>query len=145
MKALLQRVTQANVQVDGEVVNAIEGGLLVFLGVEKSDNEENLKRMVERILGYRVFQDSNDQMNLNIQQVQGEILCISQFTLSADTKKGMRPSFSACKDPKVAKDYYHKALDMFNQAGINTKPGIFGANMQISLINDGPVTFLLEA
>lgn len=145
MKALLQRVTQANVQVHGEIINAIEGGLLVFLGVEKSDNEENLKRMVERILGYRVFQDSNDQMNLNIQQVQGEILFISQFTLSADTQKGMRPSFSASKDPEVAKDYYLKALDMLNQAGINTKPGIFGANMQISLINDGPVTFLLQA
>lgn len=145
MKALLQRVTQAHVQVDGEIINAIKGGLLVFLGIEKTDTEQNLKRMVERILGYRVFQDKNDQMNLNIQQVQGEILCISQFTLSADTHKGMRPSFSASKAPEAAKDYYHKALDMLNQAGINTKPGIFGANMQISLINDGPVTFLLQA
>ncbi len=144
MKALLQRVNQASVSVEDQEISRIASGILVFLGVEKHDTQAQATRIVERILGYRIFQDKNDKMNLNVQQIAGEILVVSQFTLAADTRQGMRAGFSTSAEPTRALELYNDVIAQLQRSKLVIKSGQFGANMQVSLTNNGPVTFLLE-
>ncbi|MBS9431982.1 D-aminoacyl-tRNA deacylase [Photorhabdus hainanensis] len=144
MIALIQRVTQANVVVKNEVVGEIGHGLLVLLGVEKGDDQQKAKRLCEKVIGYRVFSDEQDKMNLNIQQIGGSLLVVSQFTLAADTQKGMRPSFSGGAAPDKADELYRYFVEQCRQSGVKTEIGRFAADMKVSLTNDGPVTFWLQ-
>jgi D-tyrosyl-tRNA(Tyr) deacylase len=144
MIALIQRVSRASVVVDDATVGEIDAGLLVLLGVEKGDDEQKAQRLSERVLGYRIFGDENDKMNLNVQQAGGSVLVVSQFTLAADTNKGMRPSFSGGAEPAEAERLYHYFSDCCRAQGVTTANGRFAANMQVSLVNDGPVTFWLQ-
>ncbi|EMN7257631.1 D-tyrosyl-tRNA(Tyr) deacylase [Vibrio vulnificus] len=143
MIALIQRVSEAAVRVDGEVVGQIDKGLLVLLGVEKDDDEAKAKRLMERVSTYRVFEDSEGKMNLNVQQVDGKVLVVSQFTLPADTKKGTRAGFSRGAHPAEAERLYDYFSDLCQQV-LPTERGRFAADMKVSLINDGPVTFWLQ-
>jgi len=144
VKALLQRVTQATVSVEGLCIGSIDHGLLVFLGVEKTDDDAVAQRLAERVLSYRMFADAADKMNLNVQQVLGGILVVSQFTLAAQTSKGNRPGFSTAATPAEGKRLYELFVDHLSQRHKPVETGRFGADMQVSLINDGPVTFLLS-
>ncbi|EJE8558450.1 D-aminoacyl-tRNA deacylase [Vibrio vulnificus] len=143
MIALIQRVSEAAVRVDGEVVGQIDKGLLVLLGVEKDDDEAKAKRLMERVTTYRVFEDSEGKMNLNVQQVDGKVLVVSQFTLPADTKKGTRAGFSRGAHPAEAERLYDYFSDLCQQV-LPTERGRFAVDMKVSLINDGPVTFWLQ-
>jgi len=143
MKALIQRVSSASVVVDGDTVGAINQGLLVFIGVEKNDSLIEADKMINRLLSYRVFADSQDKMNLSVSDVAGGVLLISQFTLAADTKSGTRPGFSTAKPPVEAERLYDYMVESFKSKHTDVASGIFGADMQVSLVNDGPVTFLL--
>lgn len=145
MLALLQRVKSAQVTVAGEIVGQIQNGLLVFLGVAKEDTTKNAARLVERVAGYRIFPDENDLMNMSVVDKKGEILVVSQFTLAADTKKGMRPSFTPAALPEEAETLFHYFVNTLKNTGLKVEQGRFGAKMEVSLINDGPVTFLLTA
>lgn len=144
MKALIQRVSEANVTVNGETIGEIERGLLVFLGVEKGDDGVKVKRLMERLSAYRVFSDSDGKMNCSVTDIGGSVLLVSQFTLAADTKKGLRPGFSTAAEPAVAERLYNQAIDFFKNSGLKIATGKFGADMKVSLVNDGPVTFMLE-
>ena len=144
MIALIQRVTQANVEVGGEVVGQIGKGLLVLLGVEKDDDRAKADKLAEKVLNYRVFSDENDKMNLNVQQVAGEVLVVSQFTLVADTQKGLRPSFSKGATPSLANELYEYFAEKCGEK-VEVECGRFAADMQVSLTNNGPVTFWLQA
>ena len=146
MLALIQRVTEARVTVDGETVGAIGPGLLALVGVEPGDGDPQVVRMAERLLGYRVFADAQGRMNLGLADTGGGLLLVSQFTLAADTRSGMRPGFSTAAAPELAEPVFNQLLATCRQkhaAGVET--GRFGAHMVISLVNDGPVTFLLRA
>ena len=143
MKALIQRVSQAKVEVDNQVIGQIGPGLLVLLGVDKEDDQAKADQLLHKVLHYRIFSDAQGKMNLNVQQAGGSLLVVSQFTLSASTKKGMRPSFTSAGSPALAEELY----DYFStQAAelIAVQNGQFAADMQVSLTNDGPVTFMLE-
>ena len=144
MIALIQRVTQAKVEVGGEVVGQIGKGLLVLLGVEKDDDRQKADKLAEKVLNYRVFSDADDKMNLNIQQVAGEVLMVSQFTLVADTQKGLRPSFSKGATPSLANELYEYFAQKCGEK-VKVECGRFAADMQVSLVNEGPVTFWLQA
>jgi len=144
MKALIQRVSSASVVVDGDTVGAINQGLLVFIGVEKNDSLIEADKMINRLLSYRVFADSQDKMNLSVSDVAGGVLLISQFTLAADTKSGTRPGFSTAKPPMEAERLYDYMVESFKVKHNGVASGVFGADMQVSLVNDGPVTFLLS-
>ena len=144
MIALIQRVTQAKVEVGGEVVGQIGKGLLVLLGVEKDDDRQKADKLAEKVLNYRVFSDADDKMNLNVQQVAGEVLVVSQFTLVADTQKGLRPSFSKGATPSLANELYEYFAQKCGEK-VNVECGRFAADMQVSLTNNGPVTFWLQA
>ncbi|MFZ7188303.1 D-aminoacyl-tRNA deacylase [Avibacterium avium] len=143
MIALIQRVSQAKVEVDGNITGQIQQGLLVLLGVQKEDDESKADRLLEKVLNYRVFSDEQGKMNLNVQQVNGELLVVSQFTLAADTQKGLRPSFSKGANPEEAERLYNYFVQKCGEK-IPTFTGKFAADMQVSLTNDGPVTFWLE-
>ncbi|TRW48329.1 D-tyrosyl-tRNA(Tyr) deacylase [Aliidiomarina halalkaliphila] len=145
MIALIQRVTQAAVTAEGETVGAIGRGILVLLGVERDDTVADAKRLAERVVGYRIFADAEDKMNLDVRDVQGEMLIVSQFTLAADTRKGRRPSFSSAGSPQQAQTLYHAFADAVSSLNVPVATGRFAANMQVSLINDGPVTFTLTS
>ncbi|MDL4913047.1 MAG: D-aminoacyl-tRNA deacylase [Enterobacterales bacterium endosymbiont of Blomia tropicalis] len=144
MIALIQRVQRASVSVDHAVTGEIGAGLLILLGVEKGDDEKRAERLAERVLGYRVFSDEQGKMNLNVKQAGGSVLVVSQFTLAADTQKGMRPSFSAGAEPAVAERLYEYFSDCCRQQAVTTANGRFAADMQVALVNDGPVTFWLQ-
>lgn len=144
MKCLLQRVARASVTVDEEVVGQIQGGLLVLVGVEPEDTAQTVSRMAERLLKYRVFSDSEGRMNLNVEQAGGAILLVSQFTLAADTTSGNRPGFSTAAAPEQASRLCEDLADQLALSGIQVETGQFGAHMSVSLVNDGPVTFLLS-
>ena len=144
MKCLLQRVTQASVTVAGKVVGKIDQGLLVLVGVEPEDAEQTVTRMAERLLRYRVFSDDEGKMNLNVAQVQGSILLVSQFTLAADTTSGNRPGFSTAAPPEQASNLCDQLAGALRKGDVRVETGCFGADMQVALVNDGPVTFLLE-
>ena len=146
MLALIQRVTQASVSVDGDVIGRIGPGLLALVGVEPGDGDAQVVRMAERLLGYRVFADAEGRMNLGLADTGGGLLLVSQFTLAADTRSGMRPGFSTAAPPSLAEPVFNQLLATCRQKhapGVET--GQFGAHMVISLVNDGPVTFLLRA
>ena len=145
MLSLIQRVTSATVTVEGEVVGTIEAGLLALVGVEPGDGEAQIARMAERLLGYRVFADEAGRMNRSLADTGGGLLLVSQFTLAADTRSGMRPSFTAAAPPAEAEQGFNRLVDICRQkhAG-RVETGRFGAHMMISLVNDGPVTFLLR-
>jgi D-tyrosyl-tRNA(Tyr) deacylase len=140
---LLQRVTSARVEVDKQIVGDIEQGLLVLVGVEKQDSLQSVARMVERLLGYRVFADAEGKMNLSVRDIKGGLLLVPQFTLAADTAKGMRPSFSSAAPPESGKQLFDELVTMTKQQYDKVATGEFGADMQVSLTNDGPVTFIL--
>lgn len=144
MKVLLQRVTHAQVRVDGETVGEIGRGLLAFVGVEKGDDHDTADALVRRLLGYRIFPDAEGKMNLGVRDIGGAVLAVSQFTLAADTRKGMRPSFSSAAPPAEGEQLYDYFVQRLRDSGVETATGSFGADMQVSLVNDGPVTFLLE-
>lgn len=144
MIALIQRVQRASVSVDQQVVGEIGAGLLVLLGVEKGDDNARAERLAERVLGYRIFSDEQGKMNLSLRQTGGSVLVVSQFTLAADTQKGMRPSFSGGAEPAEAERLYEYFSHCCRQQGITTANGRFAADMQVSLVNDGPVTFWLQ-
>lgn len=143
MIALIQRVSESAVKVDGEVVGEIGKGLLVLLGVEKDDDEAKAKRLVERVTTYRVFEDEDGKMNLNVKQVGGSVLVVSQFTLPADTKKGTRAGFSRGAHPTDAERLYDYFSDHCSEV-LPTERGRFAADMKVSLVNEGPVTFWLQ-
>lgn len=145
MKALLQRVSSASVSVAGEGVGAIGVGLLVLLGLDRGDDQPGARRMIERILAYRLFADSEGRMNRSVADINGGVLLVSQFTLSADTRKGLRPGFSDAMPPGEARPLYEYVLAELKQRHPQVAAGVFGADMQVSLTNDGPVTFLLES
>ena len=145
MKSLLQRVSRATVTVNAEIVGEIEHGLLVFLGLDRGDDRASANRMVDKLLAYRVFADSEGRMNASVVDVHGGVLLVSQFTLSADTRKGLRPGFSSAMPPREAEQLYDYTLAELRRHHPLVASGVFGADMQVSLINDGPVTFLLSA
>ena len=144
MIGLLQRVSEARVTVAGQTVGEIGPGLLVLVGVEKGDTEAQADRLLERLLGYRVFADSEDKMNLSLRDTSGGLLLVPQFTLAADTGKGARPSFSSAAAPEDGKALFDYFLTKARAAHIDVASGQFGADMQVSLTNDGPVTFWLQ-
>ncbi|MFV8258412.1 D-aminoacyl-tRNA deacylase [Bdellovibrio bacteriovorus] len=144
MKAVVQRVQNASVVVDGKLVSSIDKGYLTLLGVAKGDSEEQLQKLMTKILALRIFPDETGKMNLSLKDVGGQHLIVSQFTLLGDASKGNRPSFIAAELPDRAKELYEKALVLSESQGVKTQGGIFGADMKVSLLNDGPVTLLLE-
>lgn len=148
MRALLQRVKTAAVTVDQKIVGEINQGVLVFLGVQKNDNKEVAKKLLNKIVNYRMFADEQQKMNLSVSDIEGELLIVSQFTLAADTQKGLRAGFSTAAEPLLAQSLYDYFVGQAQLASKQNKltiaAGVFGADMQVSLINDGPVTFLLE-
>lgn len=144
MRALIQRVSEASVRVDGECIGEIGQGLLVLLAVQRDDDQTIADRLLDKLLSYRVFSDAEDKMNLNVQQVEGGLLLVSQFTLAADTQKGARPSFSSAASPADAEALYDYFVAQAKARYHEVATGRFAADMKVSLINDGPVTFLLE-
>jgi len=144
MIALLQRVTEAEVVVDQEIVGKISQGVLVFIGVEKNDMEEYVARLVDKVLSYRIFADAEDKMNLSVRDIKGEVLLVPQFTLAADTQKGCRPSFSSAAIPEEGERLFNQFVKQARTKYKNIATGKFGADMKVSLLNDGPVTFLLQ-
>jgi len=143
MKALIQRVTSSSVEVDGTNVGQINKGLLVFIGIEKLDELSHADKMVNKILSYRVFSDKNEKMNLSVIDINGDVMLVPQFTLAADTKNGTRAGFSTAMKPLEAENIYDYMVEKF-KTFVNIQSGVFGADMKVSLVNDGPVTFLLE-
>jgi len=144
MIGLLQRVTCASVTVDEQLVGKIARGLLVLVAVHRDDEERDIKRLAERVLTYRVFPDTEDRMNLSVQDISGELLLVPQFTLTADTRKGTRASFTKGADPEKATTYFNRLVESCRENLQTVETGRFGANMQVNLVNDGPVTFWLE-
>lgn len=145
MRAVVQRVTEANVTVEGNVIASIANGLLVLLGVGEDDGNSDLNYLVEKIIGLRIFEDENDKMNLSLTDVDGELLVVSQFTLYGDVRKGKRPSFSSAAKPEMGNKYYEEFVNCTRELGIKTETGEFGANMNVKLTNNGPVTILLDS
>ncbi|MCF6465923.1 D-aminoacyl-tRNA deacylase [Clostridium sp. Cult2] len=145
MRAVVQRVSEASVKVEGKIVGEIDKGLLVLLGIGEEDNDKDLDYMVEKVLGLRIFEDDNGKMNLSLMDIGGEILIISQFTLYGDVRKGKRPSFITSAHPDIAENMYNEFVEKCKEKGIKTEKGIFGAYMDVALRNDGPVTILIDS
>ena len=145
MIALIQRVTRAEVSVDGAPVGMIAGGILALIGVRQGDTEASADRLLERILGYRIFPDAQGRMNLSLREVDGGLLLVPQFTLAADTRSGMRAGFSTAAAPDEGKPLFDYLVERARSSLGTVSSGTFGAHMQVSLVNDGPVTFWLEA
>ena len=144
MKLVLQRVANAAVYIEGQTVAKISQGLLIFFGVEKKDNSDKVNYLADKALTLRIFQDDKGKMNFSCLDVSGEVLVISQFTLAGDCTKGKRPSFDNAAQPKEAKFLYRQFIEKVSESGLTVKEGKFGANMQVELVNDGPVTFFLS-
>ena len=145
MRIVLQRVKEASVAIDGQLYNEIEGGYLLLVGITEGDSEEIAEKMAAKVHNLRIFEDENGKMNLAIEQIGGQVLSISQFTLYANCRKGRRPSFDQAARPELASplyDYFNEAL---RRQGLIVKPGIFGAEMKVRLLNDGPVTLILDS
>ena len=144
MIGLLQRVKNASVTVNEQVLGAVKQGLLVLVCAEKGDSAEQCEKLAKKVLAYRIFEDENGKMNKSVSDIGGEILIVSQFTLAADTAKGLRPSFTPAADPETGKRLYEHFIEKIKESGLKTETGQFGANMQVALINDGPVTIWLK-
>jgi len=145
MVIVLQRVRFASCEVDGKIVSEIGNGFLLLVGIAKEDDFNSSEKMIKKIVNLRIFEDENNKMNKNIFQVNGEILVISQFTLTANTKNGNRPSFDSCMEPQKAKEMFDDFIKKLKQHKINVKEGVFGEHMIINIVNDGPVTFVLDS
>ncbi|MCS7202742.1 MAG: D-aminoacyl-tRNA deacylase [Dictyoglomus sp.] len=145
MKCVIQRVKYARVRVNGNIVGSIEKGMLIFLGIDKKDEERDVYMMAEKIRNLRIFNDENLQMNLSLKDINGEILVVSQFTLLGDCRRGRRPSFSDSADPEKAKDLYNKFINYLIEKGEKVATGIFQTYMEVELINDGPVTLIIDS
>jgi D-tyrosyl-tRNA(Tyr) deacylase len=145
MLGLVQRVSSASVSIEGSITGEIGQGILLLLGVQKNDSKADAEKLLQKILNYRIFSDDEGKMNLSLSDVSGGLLIVSQFTLAADTKKGLRPSFSAAAKPDHAEFLYDHFVAQAAKTDPITQSGIFGANMQVSLCNDGPVTFMLSS
>ncbi len=144
MIGLLQRVSEARVTVDGKVIGEVGKGLLVLVCAQREDTEENAEKLAKKILAYRIFEDENGKMNKSISDVGGELLVVSQFTLAADTSRGLRPSFTPAAAPDVGERLYEHFVSAVRQSPLKVETGEFGAHMQVGLVNDGPVTIWLE-
>lgn len=144
MKAVVQRVKKAKVEVNGETTGSIDSGLLIFLGVGDGDSSKEVGWMAEKISGLRIFEDNEGKMNLSLMDVGGAALVVSQFTLYGDCRKGKRPSFASAAKPETANSLYEDFIELFRQKGIKTETGRFQAMMDVSLVNDGPVTLIIE-
>lgn len=145
MRCVIQRVLEASVTVEGKLVSSIGPGLLVLLGVEEGDGQPDLDYVVKKIPTLRIFEDDDGKMNRSVLDVGGEVLMVSQFTLLGDARKGRRPSYITAAHPDVAREYYEQAMEAIREEGVPVKGGIFMADMKVSLINDGPVTILLDS
>ncbi len=145
MKSVIQRVSQASVTIDDVVVGEIQKGFMILLGITHTDTEKDVKWMVDKIAGLRVFEDENGKMNLSLEDVGGELLIVSQFTLYGDARKGRRPSFIDAARPEKAIPLYEKFVEMAMEKGVKVATGEFGADMKVSLINDGPVTLIVDS
>ena len=145
MRAVVQRVTYSSVEVNGEIVGEINKGFNVLLGISKEDTEEDMKYIKDKIINLRVFSDENDKMNLSLLDIQGEVLLISQFTLYGDARKGRRPSFIESAKPDIAKPLYEKFIQKAKDDNIVCEVGEFGAHMNVEILNDGPVTIILDS
>lgn len=145
LKAIIQRVSSASVSVDNTQISSIKNGFLILLGVQQGDDEKDLEYLVKKTVGMRIFKDDNQHMNLSIKDVNGEALVVSQFTLCADTHKGRRPSFIHAAPPEIAEQMYQQFCEQLKVAGVPVQTGKFGAMMGVSLINDGPVTIILDS
>ena len=145
MKAVIQRVSEASVKVDGKTAGEIAKGLMLLIGIQEDDWKEDADWLVQKILNLRIFGDEEGKLNLSLMDINGEILCISQFTLIADYKKGNRPSFIKAARPELAIPLYEHFKNEISRSGLKTESGIFGANMKVSLINDGPVTIVMDS
>ncbi|SFD31604.1 D-aminoacyl-tRNA deacylase [Pseudoalteromonas denitrificans] len=145
MQALIQRVLEAKVVVDGKAIGEIKQGILVLLGIEKGDEEQKSDKLLKKVMGYRIFPDKEGKMNLSLKDIEGQLLVVSQFTLAADTKKGMRPSFSSAAVPSEGERLYNYFVSQAKEYASHVETGEFGADMKVHLVNDGPVTFRLES
>lgn len=145
MRAVVQRVSSSNVKVDGEVTGKINAGLLVLLGIAEDDEIKDIDYMVDKIINLRIFEDENDKMNLSLKDVSGELLVVSQFTLFGDCRKGRRPGFTDAAKPDKADDFYIKFVEKARALGVKTETGKFRTHMMVELINDGPVTLLIDS
>ena len=144
MIGLLQRVSEASVRVDGDIIGQIGQGLMVLVGIEKEDTQKDMDRLLERLLGYRVFEDDQGRMNLSVRDIDGGLLLVPQFTLAADTNKGMRPSFTSAAPPEEARTKFERFVGQAREVYSKVESGSFGADMKVGLVNDGPVTFWLQ-
>jgi D-tyrosyl-tRNA(Tyr) deacylase len=145
MRAVIQRVSSANVNVDGQIVGRIGRGLLVYLGVGKGDNDSDAEFMAEKIANLRIFADEAGKMNRSVLDITGQVLLVSNFTLQGDCRKGRRPGFDDAAEPAIAERLYDKTAQLIAGKGLKVAKGVFGANMQVSSVNDGPVTFILDS
>lgn len=145
MKALIQRVKMAEVQIDGKIYSKTNKGLLIFLGIENGDTEKDIEYLLRKVPHLRIFEDSQEKMNLSTLDIKGEILVVSQFTLSADCRRSNRPSFDSAEEPAKAKDIYMRFIEGLRESGLKIETGDFGAYMQVHLINDGPVTIMIDS
>lgn len=145
MKAVIQRVSEASVKVDGKIVGEIRKGLMLLIGIDEQDEKTDADWLIQKILNLRIFGDENEKLNLSVKDISGEILCISQFTLIADYKKGNRPSFIKAAKPDKAIPLFDYFKEEIAKSGLKTESGIFGADMKVSLINDGPVTIVMDS
>ena len=143
MKLVIQRVTRAGVTIENKLFSSIQKGALVLFGVEKDDSEDMLDYYAQKLFKLRIFEDEQGKMNKSLLDIKGEILVVSQFTLCADCKKGTRPSFDNAKEPKSAKEYYEKFVQILKTSGLNVQTGVFAAHMDVELVNNGPVTIIL--
>ncbi len=145
MRAVIQRVKEAEVRVDDSVTGKIDNGLLVFLGVAEDDTDKDLNYLIDKSVNLRIFEDNQGKMNLSLKDIEGEMLVISQFTIMGDARKGRRPSFTGAGNPVKAEAYYNKFIEQIKSTDIKVESGVFAADMDIELINDGPVTILLDS
>ena len=144
MIGLLQCVSEASVRVDGDIIGQIGQGLMVLVGIEKEDTQKDMDRLLERLLGYRVFEDDQGRMNLSVRDIDGGLLLVPQFTLAADTNKGMRPSFTSAAPPEEAREKFERFVGQAREVYSKVESGSFGADMKVGMVNDGPVTFWLQ-